>query len=244
MDKMIYTVAQGASRILMSQSMRANNLANADTVGFKADLERITPKPVDTNEASFPSRVMPEIDSNGFNHKHGQMNQTGRSLDVAIKGDGLLAVVAPDGKEHYTRNGALVIDETGELTVNGMKVVGDGGPIIIPAHDSLSISDDGMVTATTNNGAASQNLGRLKLVNPDLKTISKGTDGLFHSIGDRPLDEDPSVRVESGALEESNVNAVGELLACMDLSRQFEIQIKLMKKADEMAQAGNRLLSA
>ena len=241
---MIYTVAQGANRILMSQSMRANNLANAETVGFKADLERVTAKPIETNTDSFPSRVMPEIDSNGFSHQHGQMNQTGRSLDAAINGNGMFAVVGPDGKESYTRNGAFVVDALGELTVNGMKVVGDGGPIVIPANDNLLIAKNGMVTATTNNGGVTENIGRLKLVNPDLNNITKGADGLFHSITDAPLAEDENVEVESGVLEESNVSAIGELLACMDLSRQFEIQIKLMKKADEMAQAGNRLLNA
>lgn len=244
MDKMIYTVAQGANRILMSQSMRANNLANANTTGFKADLERVVAKPVDTNADSLPSRVMPEMEGNGFSHKQGQMNQTGRDLDVAIKGDGLLAVIGPDGQESYTRNGALVIDSAGELSVNGMKVVGDGGPIVIPTYEKLHVGKDGSVTATTNSGSTTQNIGRLKLVNFDINAVAKGTDGLFHSLTGAVLPEDQNVQVESGALEESNVNAVGELLACMDLSRQFEIQIKLMKKADEMAQAGNRLLNA
>lgn len=242
MDKMIYTVAQGASRIMMAQSMRANNLANADTVGFKADLERVTANPVDTNIDSFQSRIMPEIDSNGFNHKNGQINHTGRDLDVAIKGDGLLTVKTPNGKEGYTRNGAIVIDADGRLSINGMDVMGDGGVIIAPANTSITIGDDGTVTA--GNNGITQNIGRLKLVNPDLHDIYKGTDGLFYANKDQPLEVNNQVQIESGGLEESNVSAVGELLACMDLSRQFEIQIKLMKKADEIAQASNRLLSA
>lgn len=240
MDKMIYTAAQGASRILQSQAIRANNLANADTQGFRADLERVAALPVEVTQGSFASRILPQTQIAGFNSQHGEMMTTGRPLDLAIKGDGYFTVQTPEG-EAYTRNGAISENANGELLVNGFPLMSTNGPMVLPQYSDLIVSEDGRLSVIAEQGGLLEEVGQLKLVNAAQTELHKGADGLFYANnGEAQVSE--QVRVASGALESSNVDAVGELLASMDLGRQFEVQIKLMKSAEKLAEAGNRLL--
>ncbi|MBO2605541.1 flagellar basal body rod protein FlgF [Shewanella algae] len=240
MDKMIYTAAQGASRILQSQAIRANNLANADTQGFRADLERVAAVPVPETQGSFASRILPQTQNVGFNSRHGEIVSTGRRLDMAIKGDGYFTVQTPQG-EAYTRNGAISEGANGELTVAGFPLMGANGPLVLPQYRELIVSEDGRLSIVAEQGGLIEEVAQLKLVNAAQNLLHKGADGLLYANnGEAQVSE--QVRLASGALESSNVDAVGELLASMDLGRQFEVQIKLMKSAEKLAEAGNRLL--
>ena len=242
MDKMLYTAAQGASRIMEAQTIRANNLANADTPGFKADLERVAAMRVDTVAAALPTRVLAHTLDSGFSGAAGVANPTGRDLDLAIRGNGLFTVQTQDG-EAYTRHGGLVADANGQLTIDGRPVVGIDGPIVLPQHRDLFISDQGMVSVLPDAGGVIEEVGQLKLVNPDKADIRKAENGLFYGIdGNELAAANDQVQVDSGVLESSNVEAVSELIAAMDLTRQFEVQVKLMKSAEKLADAGNRLL--
>ncbi|QDE30290.1 flagellar basal body rod protein FlgF [Shewanella polaris] len=241
MDKMLYTAASGASRIMEAQSIRANNLANADTTGFKADLERVQSITLPGVEASFNTRVLVQTQSNGFSQQSGEMNHTGRTLDLAIRDKGLFSVMV-DAGEAYTRAGAMMADAEGQLTVDGRPVVGIDGPIVLPEYKDLFVGEDGTISILPAEGGVIEDIGRLKMVNPDLADLTKGGDGLFYPDIGGVLVADEGVQVDSGFLEASNVQAVSELIASMDLSRQFEIQVKLMKSAEELAETGNRLL--
>ncbi len=241
MDRMLYTAATGAARVMEAQAIRANNLANADTTGFKADLERVNAMTVAATGNSLQTRVLAQTQSSGFSQQSGALNPTGRTLDLAFNDAGLFSVMTDDG-EGYTRSGAIVPDANGQLTLDGRPVAGVDGPIVLPEYRELFVGDDGRLSIVADENGIIEEVGQLKLVNPDMDIMTKGLDGLLYTQDRQPLPANDEVTVSSGFLEASNVQAVGELIAAMDLSRQFEIQVKLMKSAEKLAEAGNRLL--
>ncbi|MCS7101497.1 MAG: flagellar basal-body rod protein FlgF, partial [Burkholderiaceae bacterium] len=207
MDRVIYTGMAAAKHLLHRQETLANNLANANTTGFRAELVALRAVPLRGQEAG--TRVATVETTLGADFTPGPMIATGRDLDVAIQGAGWLAVQAPDGGEAYTRNGSLQVAADGTLTLpNGLPVLGEGGPLVVPANASVTVAPDGTVSARVAGQAAVNAVGRLKLVNPPTEALVKGTDGLFRLRGGEAADADPNVRVAAGTLEGSNVNVV------------------------------------
>lgn len=239
MDALIYTAMSGAERALHAQQVRANNLANADTPGFRADLEMSVSEAV--QGYGYDARHLGRLRADSVSNRQGTLMQTDRELDVAISGDGYLAVQWGDG-EAYTRAGALTVDAEGTLTVNGRAVMGEGGPIVLPPYSQLAIGEDGTISIRPPGQPLMQPLERLKLVRPDPASMVKNEAGLLVSRGQDELPADPTVRVRAGFLEGSNVSAVEEMVATMTLNREFELQMKLYKAADSMAETGNRLI--
>jgi flagellar basal-body rod protein FlgF len=239
MDRMIYLSMSGAKATLQRQDILAHNLANVSTTGFRAELAAFRAVPVLGDGAS--TRVYALESTPGHSDAPGVVQTTGRALDVAVVGRSWLAVQALDGTESYTRGGALDIDAEGQLvTRSGLPVLGDGGPITVPANAQIDIGADGTVTGKVGN-ARSQVLGRLKLVTPETPLI-RGDDGLFRSPGG-DLEADPAARVQQGALEGSNVSAVETMVAMIAAARQFEQQMKMLQTAEQKEQAATRLLS-
>ncbi|MFZ6647528.1 flagellar basal body rod protein FlgF [Undibacterium sp. TJN25] len=242
MDALIYTAMSGAEKALHAQQVHANNLANMETGGFRANLELATSQAVPGY--GYDDRHMGQMQSNTVVTRQGTVKETGRDLDVAIDGDGYLAVQGPDGAEAYTRAGALTLDASGALSINGYPVLGDGGPIVLPEFTSVSIGQDGTISVQTVGQADMQPVDKLKLVKADAADITKNETGLIVSRNGDTLNTDPSVLVRGGHLEGSNVSAVEEMVATMNLNRSFEVQMKLYQAADSMTQTGNRLISA
>ncbi|WP_439411921.1 flagellar basal body rod protein FlgF [Enterobacter ludwigii] len=241
MDKFLYTAVSGATRNLSQQQIHANNLANVNTDGFRQDLERAQSEQL-TGEG-YSSRVLVQAQNGGVDMTSGSVHETGRNLDVAIKGSGLIAL-REGNREVYTRNGHIEMGPDGALTVNGLPVVGDNGPIILPTFKSVSIGNDGIISVIPDDGDTTQSLDvdRLKLVNVPDGSLSKDANGfLFTTALRNPRNE--AVEVASGHLETSNVSAMGEMIASLSLNRQFEAQIKMMKAAEDLANAGNKLLN-
>lgn len=238
MQDYLYTAMNGAKHVLASQQVHANNLANVSTNGFKQDIA--TAQSYQVKGAGFETLVTVETAGTSSNLKAGQMVRTGRELDVAVKGDGFLSVLDRDGNEAYTRAGSLQLDANGQVFSNGNQVVGAGGPLIIPENQGVSVGATGEISALIPGGGLAQ-VGMLKLVNPPGQMV-KGADGLFRTENGAPLGDDPNVVVLSGHLEESNVNAVESMVANMALSRDFDMQLKMMKAADENSQAGSKLI--
>lgn len=241
MDALIYTVMSGAERALRAQQVHANNLANLDTAGFRADLELATSEAV--AGAGYDTRHLSALQANALSGAQGAVRQTGRELDVAIVGDGYFAVEWQGG-EAYTRAGTFVLDADGALTVSGRAVLGDGGPIVLPQHSRLAIAQDGTISIQTPGTEEMQPVDRLRLVRGDAAALTKNEAGLVVARDGAELAADDTVVVRSGHLEGSNVSAVGEMVATMALNREFEIQMKLYRAADAMADAGNRLIRA
>jgi len=244
MDRMLYVAMSGAKQTALTQAVNSNNLANANTTGFREDLAAFRSMPV--FGAGMPTRVYAMTENPGVNLESGAIQATGRDLDMAIQGSGWLAVQAPDGQEAYTRAGNLRIESGGLLvTESGYPVMGNGGPIAIPQAESLEIGVDGTITIRGIGEFANSLtvVDRIKLVNPDGAELIKGKDGLMRLKDGFEADADASVRLASGALETSNVNTVDAMVNMIALARQYEAQVKMMKAAGEMASKSNELLS-
>jgi len=245
MDRMIYTAMSGAKQTLDQQAAVSNNLANASTPAFRAQINMFRAVPVVGAETQ--TRAFTLASTPGADLKAGPLTYTGRSLDVALQGNGWLAVQTPDGGEAYTRAGALSLGPNGELlTAGGLPVMGDGGPLSVPPGSTVTIGSDGAITARgpgdTANGLAQ--VGKLRLVNPPADAIARGDDGLFRlRPGAQPLQADATVRVTSGALEGSNVNPVEAMVDMIANARRFEMQMKMIQGADSNDQRANALLS-
>jgi flagellar basal-body rod protein FlgF len=242
-DKLIYVAMTGAAHIDRAQTLHSNNLANVGTTGFRADLAQA--RSVQVYGDGFKGRVYALTEQPGSDFKQGPLMQTGRDLDTAITGDGFFAVQGSDGKEAYSRSGDFTVDSTGALRDGaGRQVLGDGGPISLPAYDALYIGSDGSVTIQPEGQGpeALVQLDRIKLVKPDRGALSKGDDGLLHASGGAPLASSPDVRLESGMLESSNVNAVNEMTSILELARQFDLEVRLMKSAEQNDEAATQLL--
>jgi len=239
MDRMIYLSMTGAKATMQRQEVLAHNLANASTPGFRAELTAFRAVPVLGEGAA--TRVYALESTPGYNAEPGAVQATGRNLDVAMKGNTWLAVQGLDGTEAYTRTGALDVNNEGVLiTKTGLTVLGDGGPITVPANAQVQIAPDGTISAAVGN-AKPQSMGKLKLVTPE-SPLQRGEDGLFRGAnGD--LSADPEARVQDSALEGSNVSPVETMIAMIAAARQFEQQMKMVHSAQEKEQAGTKLLS-
>lgn len=244
MDRMLYVAMSGAKQTMLAQTANSNNLANATTNGFRADLAAFRSQPVFGPGA--PTRVYAMTERPGVDLTAGVINSTGRDLDVAIKGQGWIAVQTADGGEAYTRAGNLNLSEEGLLiTGGGDPVLGSGGPITLPNAEKIDIGTDGTVSIRGLGQAASTltTLDRIKLVNPDEKQLVKGADGLMRLKSGEQAAADASVNLISGALESSNVNAVEAMVNMIALARQYEAQVKMMSAAKEADEISTQLLS-
>ncbi|WP_370978941.1 flagellar basal body rod protein FlgF [Agaribacterium sp. ZY112] len=245
MDKALYISMTGAKHNMLAQTARANNLANLNTVGFKSEFSQARSMGVYYGDG-HASRAYALTENQGTNFKYGAMTQTGRDLDISVDGDGFIGVQGPDGRDGLTRAGSLHIDALGVLR-NGsnLPVLGNGGPISVPPFEKIDIGIDGTVTIVPTGARANETVqvDRILLVNPELESIRKEEDGLFRPRNpEQELEPDAAVRVVSGFLEGSNVNAVDELVSVLNLSRQYEMQVKLMQTVKENSETSARML--
>jgi len=240
----LYAAYLGMRSRQQQLDLLANNIANASTSGFKADrlLYRsvVAANPnsnpnagtstpgagaapstaTDQKEQLTPLRYgidVGVVTAQRTDFSAGSIRETGRSLDIALNGDGFIVVQTPRG-ERYTRQGSLTLDSSGQLvTQRGDLVVGDSGPITVPPGN-VSFGEDGSLSV---NGSVA---GKLKLVrfnNPGT-ALSKEGDCLFVANGTEHGQEATETRVAQGTLELSNVNSLTEMVAMMQNSREFE----------------------
>lgn len=242
MDRFGYIAMTGAKNATIRQGIAANNLANAATVGFRADTHIFRSVPVVDGGLPVASYAVAQTPSADFTP--GVLQQTNRPLDVALENRGFIAVETPSG-EAYTRRGDLQVSAAGFLqTRDGKNIVGDGGPINIPADSEVAIAKDGTISAIPSaNRNAVVVVGRIKLVNPDEKNVVKGSDGLFRMRDGSVAEADPNVKIASGALEGSNVNVVESMVEMISLARQFDAQVKLIQTAEANRRQLNAVLN-
>jgi flagellar basal-body rod protein FlgF len=245
MDRSLYIAMNGAKQILQAQASNANNLANVNTTGFRADLEQFRSQPM--FGPVYPSRVYSMLERPGFNLSTGGLQTTGRDLDVAINGEGWITVVGADGKEAYTRAGDLQVTPQGQMvTGDGLPVMGNAGPIVLPPYQKLEIGEDGTVNLIPQGGNATVTavVDQIKLVDPPREQLQKGEDGLMRTGDGQPSPVNAQVRLTRGALESSNVNAVGEMVQMIQLQRQYEMQLKMMKTVEDDGSSSAQLMRA
>jgi len=244
MDRSLYIAMSGAKQTLLAQTANANNLANTQTTGFKSDLEQFRSRPV--YGAGFPTRVYAMNDKPGVDFSTGAMQTTGGDLDVAINGEGYLAVQGANGKEAYTRAGDLRITPEGFLqTGAGLPVLGQDGPITIQPAEKVTIGSDGTISIIplgSGNATTQVEVGRIKLIQAPSENLEKATDGLLRTKDGQPVAASADVRLAQGVLEGSNVNAISAMVDMIELARNFELQTKVMKSVDENSAAGAKLM--
>jgi len=227
MDRALYIATSGAKELMLAQSINANNLANANTVGFRED--QSFQKALQLSGEGYSSRAYVGTQGQSANFSPGTLMSTGRALDVSIQGEGWFAVQGLDGTEAYTRAGDLNVTPTGLLTnAAGQPLIGNnGGPITLPPFESattLAVVD------------------RIKMVNPDNNSIEKSTDGLFRMKDGTEVASNAGVRLVSGALETSNVNVVESMVKTIELARRFELQIKVMENVKLLDEASASIM--
>lgn len=243
MDRLIYVAMSGAKNSETRQATIANNLANVTTPGFRAELASARAVAA-LGGPGAGTRAFVVQQTAAADLSPGIFQQTGRDLDVAVRGNGWLAVQTSSG-EAYTRNGGFAIDSSGLLkTHSGDIVQGESGPLTIPENNRATIAPDGTVTAIDMaNPTQTVEVGRLKLVNPPDPQMEKGLDGLFRQRNGETAQADPDVRLASGGLEGSNVNSVEQLVNMISTQRHFDMQIKLLTTAEQNSRSASSLLS-
>lgn len=243
MDRLLYVAMSGAKESLRAQTSNNYNLANASTSGFRADLSAFQAEQV--QGAGLSSRAYATNDSLGWDSSSGTLEQTGRDLDVAIKGQGWIAVQGPDGTESYTRAGDLRVDANGQLTTAaGYPVLGDSGPISVPPYSAISIGGDGSI-AIVPAGQTAQTIaitGRIKLVNPSADQLERAEGGVFKMKSGGEAESDANVSIAPGALESSNVNIASAMTNMIELARRYDLQLKSIKSAEDNDSSSIKLL--
>ena len=243
MDKLLYIAMSGAKETLRAQAANNHNLANASTTGFRADLSAFQSRAV--VGSGFASRVYATNATTGWDSTLGAQISTGRDLDVAVQGEGFIAVQGSNGKEAYTRAGDLHVDPNGQLiTGTGRPVLGDGGPISVPPSTSVSVAADGTISIVPlgQGPETTASVGRIKLVNPPRDSLERSEDGLFRMKDGSDAPSDAAVHVAAGVLESSNVNVADAMVHMIELARSFELQVKTMHTTEENAAASTQLL--
>lgn len=245
MDRLIYTAASGMNASMARQRMIASNMANAQTIGFRAEIMVATPQTLVDSSGAPEVRSMTAGAVTGASMKAGALVQTGRDLDVALEGDALLTVQAPDGGEAYTRRGDLSVSASGLVeNGDGLPVIGENGPLTVPLGSRLSIAADGSVMAANPQTPEQPpvRIERLKLVSWRGSVIEKDLTGLFRvpAGGVLPLNED--ARLQPGALEQSNVNPSQVLVEMIEAQRLYEMRTKLVSTARELDERGAQLM--
>jgi flagellar basal-body rod protein FlgF len=244
MDRLIYTSLTAMRGAMARQTSIANNLANANTPGFRADLAEAQALWLDgqqLNSRAFASEEVQAADMTA-----GTVTSTGRDLDIALSGDAMLAVQAENGEIGYTRRGDLMLSASGLLTTgDGRPVQASQGPLTLPPSDSISIDEQGRIWVVPVGGdpAQPQEVDRLQIASPAGSDVVKGVDGLFRVRGGGTLPTDPDARVVTRSLESSNVSSTQALVEMIEASRSWDTQLKMLGDARDMDAATTDLMS-
>ncbi|MFN4295536.1 MAG: flagellar basal-body rod protein FlgF [Brevundimonas sp.] len=212
----------------------ANNIANADTTGFKVEQLMVGTEIGQRarNHGIRPSASFVLDNGVGRDFGQGSLRQTGRTLDFAIEGEGAFFTVETAQGEAYTRDGAFTLDPEGRLTTQaGHAVLGDGGEIILdPALGAVAVAEDGTISQD------GQPVGRLNTVRfALLSVLEKGGDGLYRNTANEAPLEANDVQVRQGMLEGSNVNTILEITSLIEISRAYERASKMIENQNDLS---------
>lgn len=245
MDRMLYIAMSGAKEVMLSQANNANNLANANTDGFKKDFNVFRAQHV--QGPGWESRAYSMDERPATDFSAGAIKVTGRNMDIVTKENGFIGIQTPEGDEALVRTASMQVLENGDLVdVKGNPILNEGGtPINVPPTKSITIGDDGTISIVPADSPSNQLviLDRIRLVKPDPADLQKGLDGYIRPKEGAPALVQENVAVISGALETSNVNTAEALVNMIELSRKYELQIKMMNTTKSHAQKSDSILS-
>ncbi|HTT47757.1 MAG TPA: flagellar basal-body rod protein FlgF [Pseudolabrys sp.] len=219
----------------------ANNIANLNTTGYKADGSIFEEFLSSAARAGQTGSQVSFVRDRGVWHdmSQGPVERTGNPLDVAIDGEGFLVVQTPAG-ERYTRNGALQINATGQLvTSDGNPVIGDGGPITFQPNDNqVSISKDGTISVREGTSKVDSVRGKLRLVTfANMQQLQKDGSGTFAAIGGATAQPATKAGLVQGAVEKSNVRGVVEMSRMIEITRSYTQIDNLLQQQNDLSQS-------
>jgi len=243
-DRIAYTAMTGAKHTMGQLGNTAHNMANVHTPGFREMVTAFRAVPLEGEQADSRAFVVDSTPTAMFNP--GPIETTDNPFDFAIQGGGFFAVRRADGSEAYTRNGRFFRDETGILKIGrDIAVVGDSGNVIVPTGAELEMNRDGTVWVRENGEQTLNQIGQIKLVNPNIRDLVRAEDGLFELPKDQPpAQPDPSVRVVQGSYETSNVSTAASMVQMINQQRMFELNMKIITTAEQNARQSNMLMTA
>lgn len=245
MDRALWVAMTAARNTTLQEAANAHNLANTGTTGFKAALHAFRTVPI-TGGSGLPTRLYSVDSTAAVDFRQGPVRTTGAVFDLALASPGFFVVQDADGREAYTRGGDFSVRGDGTLVDRqGRTVLGEAGPLVVPADRKIEIGQDGTVSAVPQTPPFNEVavLGRLKLVNPDAQTLSRSPDGLFRTFDRQALPAAVGVEVRQGALEDSNVSPVDGLMATIRNARAFDLNMQMMQRLNTGAETTSRLLN-
>ncbi|MDR0565286.1 MAG: flagellar basal-body rod protein FlgF [Azoarcus sp.] len=240
MDRVLYIAMTGGKSTLGQQAAVAHNLANADSTGYRTEMHKL--RAVEVQTQAMHSRAFVVDSSIATDFSAGPLKYSGNPYDAAIKGKGWFAIQAPGG-EAYTRDGSFEVSPNGILQTHaGLPVLDDGGaPITIPGESVIVIGTDGTISAIQDG--VTNEVARLKLVNPPEAGLVRGEDGFFRQQDGQPAPADETVMVAGGYLEGSNVNVAEQMVQMISLARQFEMQMRMISNSQENDRSATQLIT-
>lgn len=223
----------------------ANNIANLNTTGFKADVsifEEFLMPVARANDFQGQSRLLSFVQDRAtrLDLSQGTFQQTGNPLDIAVDGNAFFVVQAAQG-ERYTRNGAFQINAAGELVTNdGARVLGDGGPIVFqPGDRDIAISRDGTISVREGLNATVDSVrGRLRLASfEESHRLEKDGSNLFRAPEGLQAQASTTARILQGTIEKSNVRGVVEMSRMIEINRTYQSVSTLLDRQSDMRRA-------
>lgn len=250
MDRLVFTANATIKEMAAARQVLVNELANVSTIGFKSSYD-VALQAVKVNGSGFDTRMQAQsVSRDLIRLDPGSVMATGRPLDIAISGRGVLGVQAANGELAFTRRGDLRVNVNGQMeTGNGHLVMGETGPINVPPGLVVTINPDGSVYARDPNQvgtAPSVLIDQLRLRDASEVKLARREDGLFR-VADQPAGADftPGTDVISvipQALEGSNISAIEAMTRLMDHSRSFETQIRIIKETKSLDESGSTMM--
>lgn len=245
MDRLIFTSLSGQRLTDLRVRQISNEIANVSTTGFKKEFAAAT-ETYRYDGDGFNSRYVPVVRAKErIDLTDGPMQSTGRPLDIAVSGKQLIAVLTDSGELAYTRRGDLTVDAAGLLRVgSGERIASDANtPIEIPGLTEIKIGPDGTILGKQIGGEAVifQPIARIQVVESDPIKVALRPDGLYQSNDAQPFAAAAVPAVQAGALEGSNVSLFSSMVDMISMSRRYEMQIKILKQASDLAQRSQNL---
>jgi flagellar basal-body rod protein FlgF len=253
MDRLAFNAVAAINEQRVARQMSTNELANVATVGFKRSFEASV-RAIEVEGSGLKTRFQPQSFTEDYiSMRPGPVIVTGNDLDLSFSADTVMGVSAGDGKLAFTRRGDLRVNASGALeTGNGFVVrAQSGGPLTVPPGVKISINSDGSVYGIdpAQVGVVQPVLvGNILLRDSSKTPLQRREDGLF-AVAGAPQGEDitPGPKapgLTSGALEGSNVNAMGVMIKMMDQSRSFEMQVNMIKESKTCDESGATMMKA
>ena len=248
MDRLAQTALSALRQMQDNKFDLAHNLANVNVPGFRRDLPNEGNAGFLKELEKLSAKGLPlETEVRKFSNESGQLQNTGLETDVAVLNDGFFYIQPENGEIALSRRGDLGLNAQNQL-VNGVGdlVLSDGlEPIILPNFTSMSITDIGEVLVQQAGAPDGErtSVGFIGSTSSEIDQLVKSLDGNIRKPDGTVPAADQTARFGQGFLESSNVSAIEEIIRNIDMQRQFEINVKLIKKASDLDSAGAKLMN-